>query len=48
MVTVSLSEDGGDELFSGYTRYAFADEIWNKLTRFPRPLRRASTARRWR
>jgi hypothetical protein len=31
----------GDELFSGYTRYAFADETWNKLTRFPRPLRRA-------
>jgi hypothetical protein len=28
-------------LFS-HTRYAFADEIWNKLTRFPRPLRRAT------
>ena len=38
-VTVSLSGDGGDELFCGYTRYQKTLEIWSKLSRFPTPLR---------
>ncbi|ESY68890.1 asparagine synthase (glutamine-hydrolyzing) [Mesorhizobium opportunistum] len=43
-VTVALSGDGGDELFSGYTRYALADAFWNKLSRIPVGLRRASAS----
>jgi asparagine synthase (glutamine-hydrolysing) len=41
-VTVSLSGDAGDELFSGYTRYSVASGLWQKLSRIPRPLRRAA------
>ena len=41
-VTVSLSGDAGDELFSGYSRYGLADDVWNKLSRVPGPLRRAA------
>lgn len=39
-VTVSLSGDGGDELFSGYTRYGIAEAFWSKVALVPRPLRR--------
>lgn len=39
-VTVSLSGDGGDELFYGYGRYFNGERIWGKLRHIPLPLRR--------
>lgn len=38
-VTVSLSGDAGDELFSGYTRYQMVQRLWGMLSRVPSPMR---------
>lgn len=42
-VTVSLSGDGGDELFAGYSRYVSARNLWGVVSRAP-PFMRAIAA----
>lgn len=39
-VTVSLSADGGDEIFTGYNRYLFANKYHNILNKIPLHLRK--------
>lgn len=43
-VTVSLSGDGGDELFCGYNTYYSIGRIWNRVRKIPGALRTPASA----
>ncbi len=43
-MTVSLSGDGGDELFCGYTSYFSVERIWNKMKGVPYFIRKPASS----
>lgn len=43
-VTVSLSGDGGDEIFAGYNRHFIGSTLWGKLDALPLSLRKGLAA----